>query len=111
MEGVAEDFDDERFGAGEGDFGAVLFAISIAFSDGALAGVRVGEDVALDEQPLRVFDAFLIDVRAARWLDTARQVRMVRSASGVISATQVPVASPTMTGLPMSMASSSNSSA
>ena len=34
---------------------------------------------------------------------------MVRSASGVMSTTQVPVASLTMTGLPMSMPSSSNS--
>ena len=47
--------------------------------------------------------------RSARWLDTARHVRMVRSASGVMRQTLVPVASLTMIGLPISMPSSSNS--
>ena len=43
--------------------------------------------------------------------DNVRQVRIVRSASGVMMAMQVPVDSPTITGLPMSMPSSWNSEA
>ena len=46
---------------------------------------------------------------AARWLATARFVRIVRSASGVMMHTLVPLVSPTISELPSSMPSCTNS--
>ena len=56
-------------------------------ADGFLHRVRVGEAVALDEQPFRAFETVLRPHAAPPdGRRTARQVRMVRSASGVMTA-------------------------
>src|SRR2546421_11516018 len=59
---IAEDLRDESLRTCDGDFRSMLFRKLDRFANRGLAGLRIGEHISFDEQPLRILDPLFFDM-------------------------------------------------